>query len=309
MKLVTYVTLSGDVSLGLVQDGRIYDVAGLGALLGLYLPDDMIEFLDMGDEGLEALSTLSEYLKSATAPSWPADKVLLLAPVPRPGKVLALAGNYQAHIAEGGGAPVDKSRITPRFFIKPSNSTIGPGEAILRPALSPAVDYELELGVVIGQPGRQIPVEEAMDYVAGYTIFNDVSARRLTIAEKRDPRPMDDFFDWLNGKWFDTFSAMGPYLVTADEIPNPHRLGMRLWVNGELRQDANTGQMIFNVPELIAFISQITTLEPGDIIATGTPSGVGDTAGRYLQAGDVVVGAIEGLGELRNPVANDEMVR
>jgi 2-keto-4-pentenoate hydratase/2-oxohepta-3-ene-1,7-dioic acid hydratase in catechol pathway len=309
MKLVTYVALSDEPSLGMLHAGRVYDVAGLGASLGLFLPSSMINFLEMGEEGRTALNQLLEYVSVGIAPAWPLEQVRLLAPVPKPGKILAVAGNFQAHITEGGGAAVDKSRITPRFFLKPGNSTIGPDQPILRPALSPAVDYELELGVVIGRPARYVPAERALDYVAGYTIFNDVSARKLTLADTRDPRPWDEFFDWLNGKWFDTFAAMGPYLALTDEIRDPQRLHMRLWVNDELRQDGSTAQMIFSVAELVAFISQFTTLEPGDVIATGTPSGVGDTSGRYLQAGDVIVGAIEGLGELRNPVANDAMVK
>lgn len=307
MKLVTYVTASETPSLGLLHHDRVYDLPGLGTLFGLYLPDDMISFLEMGAEARTLIAPLIHYVETHPAPSWPADDVQLLAPVLRPGKVLAVAGNFQEHLVEGGGTPVDKSRVTPRFFLKPSSSTIGPGEPIIRPALSPAVDYELELGVIIGQFGRYIPVEHALRYVGGYTIFNDVSARRLTIAEGREPRPMDDFFDWLNGKWFDTFVVMGPWLVTPDEIPDPQNLQMRLWVNGELRQEGSTAQMIFSVAELISFISQFVTLEPGDVIATGTPAGVGDTTGRYLQAGDIVVGSIEGLGELSNPVEDESI--
>lgn len=244
MKLVTYATPSGESSLGLLRGGRIYDVAGLGSLLGVYLPADLVEFLATGAEGQQAMDAILAYLDAGVAPSWPAETVQLLAPLTRPGKILAVAGNFQEHIKEGGGSAVDKTRITPRFFLKPSNSTLGPGAAILRPPLSQAVDYELELGVVIGRRARYLSVDEAMGYVGGYTIFNDVSARSLTLAATRDERPWDDFFDWLNGKWFDTFSAMGPYLATADEIRDPHALAMRLWVNGELRQEGTTGQMI-----------------------------------------------------------------
>jgi len=309
MKLVTYMTPAGESSLGLLRGGRIYDIAGLGNLLGVYLPANILEFLENSSEIRPTMEAIQSYLDAGVAPSWPAEGVQLLAPIPKPGKILAVAGNFQSHIKEGGGQEVDKTRITPRFFLKPSNSTVGPGGLILRPKLSPAVDYELELGVVIGAHAHSVSPADALDYVAGYTIFNDVSARRLTLAETRDERPWDDFFDWLNGKWFDTFSAMGPYVATADEIADPQNLAMRLWVNGELRQEGNTGQMIFNVAELVAFISQFTTLEPGDVIATGTPAGVGDTTGRYLQAGDVVVGAIQGLGELRNIVADDILGR
>jgi len=305
MQLVTYSAMLEEPSLGLLRNGRVYDLPGLGSLLGLYLPDDMIEFLELVIEGRELVAPLLAYLEQHDVPSWPLADVGLWAPIPRPGKVLAVAGNFQAHLKEGGASEVDKTRVTPRFFLKPATSVIGPHEPIVRPALSKTVDYELELGVVIGRAGRYITAERALDHVAGYVVFNDVSGRTLTLAEHRDPRPMDDFFDWLNGKWFDTFSAMGPCLTTADEIADPHNLHMQLWVNGELRQDGNTSQMIFSVAELISFISQFVTLEPGDVIATGTPSGVGATTGTYLQAGDVVKGAIEGLGELENPVVDE----
>jgi len=305
MRLVTYSTDINGPSLGLMLDDRIYDVLGIGGMLGLFLPDDMLGFLDLGDAGMEALDSLMEYLGASDAPSWSSDQVRIWAPVPRPGKVLAVAGNYQAHLVEGGGSEVDKQRSTPRFFIKPSTAVVGLDQPIVLPRLSSTVDYEAELGVVIGHTARYVPAEQALEYVAGYTIFNDVSGRSLTINEGRDPRPGDDFFDWLNGKWFDTFAAMGPYLVTADEVPDPQNLQMRLWVNGELRQEANTGQMLFTVAALIAFISQFVTLEPGDVIATGTTAGVGATTGRYLAAGNVVTCSIEGLGELRNPVENE----
>lgn len=305
MRLITYSTEMSGPSLGLMLDDRIYDVRGLGEMLGLFLPDDMSDFLGLGEFALEALQSLMEYLDVADAPSWLREQVRVWAPVPRPGKVLAVAGNYQAHLVEGGGKEVDKSAVTPRFFIKPASSVVGPDEPIVLPRLSQTVDYEAELGVVIGRTGRYVPADEALDYVAGYTVFNDVSGRSLTIAAGRDPRPGDDFFDWLNGKWFDTFAAMGPCLVTADQVPDPQKLAIRLWVNGELRQEANSGQMIFSVAELIAFISQFITLEPGDVIATGTVAGVGATTGRYLAAGDVVMCAIDGIGELSNPVQSE----
>lgn len=309
MQFVTYRVETAWPSVGLWHYGQIYDLPGLGSLLGLDIPGDMIELLELGEEGMDMARAVRDQIRNRDLPSWPAARVEVLAPVPRPGKVLAVAGNFQSHITEGGGKEVEKSRTTPRFFLKPATAVIGPGQAILRPALSPAVDYELELGVIIGRRGRNIDPAKGLQHVAGYTIFNDVSARRLSLAERRDPRPMDDFFDWLNGKWFDTFAAMGPFLVSSEEIPDPEGLAMRLWVNGELRQNGSTSQMIYNVSELVAFISEFVTLEPGDVIATGTPAGVGDASGTYLQAGDVVVGAIEGLGELINPVEDEEPLK
>jgi 2-keto-4-pentenoate hydratase/2-oxohepta-3-ene-1,7-dioic acid hydratase in catechol pathway len=223
--------------------------------------------------------------------------------IPQPPSLLLLAGNYQSHITESGAAPVDKRAITPRFFIKPRTSVIGTGETIKIPPVSEKVDYELEIAAIIGRKGRDIPLADAEEYVAGYAVFNDISARELNISANRKTRPMDDFFDWLNGKWCDTFAALGPYLVTRDEVGDPARLEMSLAVNGELRQHSSAGEMIFTVPESIAFISQFITLEPGDLICMGTPGGVGVTTQTYLRPGDVVVAEIEKLGRLTNPVA------
>jgi 2-keto-4-pentenoate hydratase/2-oxohepta-3-ene-1,7-dioic acid hydratase in catechol pathway len=222
--------------------------------------------------------------------------------IPQPPTLLLLAGNYQSHLTEGGGARVDKAKITPRFFIKPRTSVIGTGEAIEIPSISQKIDYELEIAAVIGKRGKAIPLAEAEEYVAGYAVFNDISARELTIAAGRDERPMDGFFDWLNGKWCDTFAALGPFLVTRDEIGDPKALEMSLKVNGELRQHSAAGEMIFDVPESIAFISQFITLEPGDLICMGTPGGVGVTTQTFLQPGDLVEAEIEKLGRLVNTV-------
>jgi 2-keto-4-pentenoate hydratase/2-oxohepta-3-ene-1,7-dioic acid hydratase in catechol pathway len=236
----------------------------------------------------------------------PLSEVVLAAPVPRPGKVLALAGNYQAHLREGGGQVVDRHNSTPRVFIKPV-TTCNHHQGIVRiPQRSNAVDYEIELGVVIGNHCRRVRAENALSVVAGYTVFNDISARKLIIPENRMPRDGDSWFDWLNGKWFDTFAPMGPYLVTADEVGDPQTLGMKLWVNGELRQSADTGQMIFGVAELIEWITEFVTLEPGDVIATGTPAGVGSTTQTYLQPGDVVEAEIDKVGRLVNTIEKEE---
>ena len=189
--------------------------------------------------------------------------------------------------------------------MKPGTSIIGANEPIILPQWSETVDYELELSIVIGEEAKYVDPDDAADYIAGYVVSNDVSARSLTIAEGRDERPMDDFFDWLNGKWFDSFSAIGPYLVTADEVGDPHNLKMSLSVNGEKRQDGNTGQMIFNCYEIVSFCSYLTTLEPGDLIMTGTPSGVGATTDTYLQPGDEIEAEIEKLGVLINVVEEE----
>ncbi len=229
--------------------------------------------------------------------------VTLLAPILRPGKILCAAGNFQKHIEEGGGKRLDKRINVPKLFMKPSTSVAGPGETVAVPTTSNTMDWELELGVIIGKRGRNIPVAEALDYVAGYTVVNDLSARTAEWGvEGRKPSEWDLFFDWLNGKWPDGFLPMGPWMVTADEIPDPQSLAMTLKVGRKKHQDATAADMIFTCAELIAFASRFMTLEPGDIIATGTPDGVGDASGTYLKKGQVMEGWIEGIGTLVTPV-------
>jgi 2-keto-4-pentenoate hydratase/2-oxohepta-3-ene-1,7-dioic acid hydratase in catechol pathway len=182
----------------------------------------------------------------------------------------------------------------PTIFSKFSNAVIGPGENIVLPKESTQPDYEAEMAVVIGPGGRRIPASKAMDHVFGYTIVNDVSARDLQLATTQ----------WLMGKSCDTFAPMGPAIVTKDEIADPHALDISLEIGGEILQHSNTRELIFKIPELIEYISSVITLEPGDVISTGTPSGVGFARKppRYLQDGDVCIVRVEGLGELRNPV-------
>lgn len=215
----------------------------------------------------------------------------LLAPIPRPAKNLVCLGrNYRAHAAERGEEVPD----VPIFFTKAPTCVIGPGEPIRYPQATRMLDYEGELAVVIGKGGYRIPRERALDHVFGYTILNDVTARDL---QRRHHQ-------WFRGKSLDTFGPMGPWIVPAAEIPDPQELRIRTWVNGELRQDASTAQMIFPVAEIIAWLSDGITLEPGDIISTGTPAGVGETGGdaTLLHPGDTVRIEVEGIGVLENPV-------
>jgi 2-keto-4-pentenoate hydratase/2-oxohepta-3-ene-1,7-dioic acid hydratase in catechol pathway len=238
-------------------------------------------------------------------PVVPEEEARLAAAIPNPPTMLLLAGNYQSHITESGAPPVDKGAINPRVFMKPRTAVIGTGDPIRIPAVSDTVDYELEIAAVIGRKGRKISEESAEEHVAGYVVFNDVSARNLTIAEGRREREGDWFFDWLLGKWCDSFAAIGPYLVTRDEAGDPGTLEMSLRVNGELKQHSSAGEMIFTIPEAIAFISRFITLEPGDLICMGTPGGVGDATQTYLRPGDEIVAEIERLGRLVNPIAGD----
>lgn len=280
MRLVTYRRA------GEVRHGRLTD------------DDRVAEFGDGDLEGyLTGRTGVTERLEVGLA------EVELLAPLLRPGKLLAAAANYQDHVTETGGEPLDKSRLSPRLFLKPPTSIVGPGADIPLPSVSAEVDWEAELGVVIGRRVRDVAESEALGVVAGYLTANDVSARSVDYGF---PRDTDDkavwFFDWLAGKWLDGFAPLGPWLVTADEVPDPQALEIHLDVNGVTRQSGSTKDMIFSVAELVAHASRLMTLEPGDVILTGTPSGVGAATGEYLTAGDVMTVVVGQLGQLRNTV-------
>jgi 2-keto-4-pentenoate hydratase/2-oxohepta-3-ene-1,7-dioic acid hydratase in catechol pathway len=218
------------------------------------------------------------------------DGLPLRAPVPMPGKVICVGLNYRDH-AEESGQPIPEE---PVLFAKYANSVIGSGAPIEIPVLVQQPDYEAELGVVIGRRANRVDEADALDHVAGYTCVNDVSARDLQFRSSQ----------WLLGKAIDTFLPVGPWIVTADEIGDPQTLGIRCLVDGEIMQDSSTKQMVFGVAELVAFISRTITLEPGDLIATGTPPGVGmaRTPPRWLRDGDTVTVEIERIGALTNTV-------
>lgn len=229
--------------------------------------------------------------------------VELLAPLLRPGKVLAAAANYQDHVTEGGGPPLDRSRLSPRLFLKPPTSIVGPAAAVALPAVTKQMDWEAELAVVIGTRCKDVPPADALGAVFGYLASNDVSARSLDLGYERDTEDKAVwFFDWLEGKWCDGFAPMGPWLVTADEVPDPQALDVGLTLNGAVQQAGSTADMIFTVAELVAFASRLMTLEPGDVLLTGTPAGVGAATGRYLAPGDEMTVSISGLGTLTTKV-------
>ena len=221
----------------------------------------------------------------------PLSGVELGPPVPRPGKIICIGLNYRDHAAESN-MPVPGSPVT---FSKYVTSVIGPGRPIRLPKASAQVDYEAELAVVIGRRAKHVPVEQAFEHVLGYTNLNDVSARDLQFADGQ----------WQRGKSCDTFAPMGPYIVTRDRVPDPHALRICCRVNGRTLQDSSTNQLIFGVDRVVSFLSETVTLEPGDVIATGTPPGVGFARKPpiFLQPGDVVEIEVEGLGVLSNPVA------
>jgi 2-keto-4-pentenoate hydratase/2-oxohepta-3-ene-1,7-dioic acid hydratase in catechol pathway len=297
MKLITY-SKDDSISCGILTGDSLVDIPS--AWLAPNPPRSVKEILE---RGRPCLAKLAELVVS-TEVLVPLDSVRLLAPVPNPAKVIALAGNYSEHIKEAGLALglSDSPRKTtvPRPFLMPPTVIIGPDEQIPWPAYSEQIDYEIELAVVIGRRCKCVKPAEALDYVAGYTIANDVSARSVTFAKNRTKRPWDEFYDWLNGKWADGFLPMGPYLVTADEVGDVQNLDMTLTVNGRVRQSANTSQMIYPVADIISFLSHIMTLEPADVIATGTPSGVAMATGEFLQPGDRIECKIEKLGTLTN---------
>jgi len=296
MKLASFKRSNGNgpTHVGLVFDNSIVDLSRAFHLT------DMLElihnFTDLRKDLLEIAANNSELLKLSD--------VKLVPAVERPGKIICLAGNYREHITESGYVvPKSSDVITQQLFIKPSSALVGNDDEILIGKNNVKVGWETELAVVIGTRGRNIPAESALDHVFGYTIVNDVSERGLnSTIENRRKREMDRFLDWLAGKWFDTFAPCGPWIVTADEVSDPHNLEIKLTINGELRQQGNTQDMIFRIPEQIAYASTIMTLEPGDIISTGTPAGAGIGGDSSLHDGDELVCEIEKIGTLKNRV-------
>jgi len=261
---------------------------------------DMLSFLDLGADGLiEAKKAVKEADKASSI--YRLGKVNVAAPIPRPRKnIVCLGLNYADHVQEGAKARKEPPRDLPSvpiFFTKPPTSVVGPYDEIVYPRVTEKLDYELELAFVIGKTGKYIPEEKVYDHIAGYMVFNDVSARDLQRAHQQ----------WYRGKSLDTFAPMGPYLVTSDEVGDPQNLDMWLNVNGEERQKSNTRQMIFTIKKIVSTLSAGITLEVGDIIATGTPSGVGSAHPKgLLRVGDEVEAWIDKVGSLKNRVVAEK---
>ncbi len=266
--------------------------------------DDLLALLPGGPQ-FDAAAKLAKWVESSSLAGIEPAKAELLVPIPKPNKIFLLAGNYAEHIKEGGGVAAERAETFPYVFMKPPSTTLNhPSKPVVVPKVSPgAIDWELELAVVIGKKCKGVSEAEALKYVAGYTIVNDISNRKFRPNPGRKKRDRDAFFDWLHGKWHDTFCPCGPCIVSADAIPDPQTLPMKLTLNGQTRQDANTSMMIFPLAAVIEFISAMVTLEPGDIISTGTPSGVGNATGTYLKPGDVMHGTIGGIGTLLTTMA------
>lgn len=300
MRLVTFrQSIETQARLGVLIDGLVIDVARLGQRAGVPLPPRMLDFIGLGPVALAELGHLIDEAKDR----WPVDGALpaasvkLLAPIPRPEKnVFGIGLNYIDHVAESAAA-LDSSPDLPKqpvIFSKPPTTVVGPGEPIVhRSDITQQLDWEVELGAIIGTTAQRVSKDDALAHVFGYTVLIDMSARDCRRAGQ-----------WIYSKGQDSYCPMGPCIVTADEIPDPQTLDLWLTVNGVEKQRNNTSHMLFKVDELVADISQGITLEPGDIIATGTPEGVG--AGRtpqeWVWPGDVIEAGVSGIGKLRHPV-------
>jgi acylpyruvate hydrolase len=271
------------------------------AVADVRVPTNMIGLLRGGDTSLRAVQQAVAFARSRLEVSgktlnrqgivYATDDISLLPPVVRPGKVICLGLNYRDHAAEAGMAVPEY----PVLFHKVAGSLIGHNQPIVVPRISSKIDYEGELAIIIGRRGKYIAEDEAYAYIAGYTVANDVSARDLQFRTSQ----------WTTGKMLDTFGPLGPALVTRDEVPDPHRLAIKTILNGQVMQDGNTADMIFRIPFIVRYISEIVTLEPGDVILTGTPPGIGNTRSPqvFMKPGDTIEVEIEQLGKLANPVA------
>jgi 2,4-diketo-3-deoxy-L-fuconate hydrolase len=301
-------TAQGPPALALSIDGEIYDLEAArkaGVKLGEVNSDDGLPALltQWCDNATltRACEEITQLARTGKLQAVPGGAGALTAPF-RPDRIFCAAANYIEHANEMGSVLAGKSESKPYMFIKLRNTVIGPGEAIRMPPETSQLDWEIELVAVIGRGGRRIPVTQALGHVGGYAIVNDISARDLNV---RGDYPFK--FDWFQGKCHDTFAPFGPWIVPAHAVPDPQALAMELRVNEQVMQKDSTANMIWTVREQIAYLSTIVTLEPGDVIATGTPTGVGMARGIFLKAGDVVSASIEGIGTLTNSVVAEKL--
>ena len=294
MKLAHYLR-DGETRAGIVEGDRIFDLQDGAKDSALEMPVTIDEILSRGM--LQSSEQLQETI--ATQKGKAIRSVKLLSPILVPEKILLVAVNYLSHGKEQNvNMPTE-----PYFFTKFKNALIGPGDPILVPRVSKKVDWEVELAVIIGKTGKYISRKDAFDHVAGYAVCNDVSFRDLRFPSATPGQPSRLGLNWVKTKGLDSSFPLGPWLVTKDEIPNPHNLEISLSVNGDMKQRSNTGEMLFKIDFLIEYLSAGITLNPGDIISTGTPEGVAFfTSQQFLKGGDSVEGRIERIGTLRNPV-------
>ncbi len=298
MKLAHYVK-NGETRVGMVKGGLLFDIQDAGETLPLPIRGGSItidQLLSVG--AVKSLQQAEEKITKASH-GVSLEHVKLLSPIQTPEKIFLLAVNYLSHSQEQNVKPPTE----PYVFTKFRNALIGPGDPILIPKVSKKVDWEVELVVIIGKKGKYIAKEDAMNYVAGYAISNDVSFRDFQFSTRLPDGKTTLGLNWVKGKGLDSAFPVGPWLVTKDEIPDPHKLDISLSVNGKTKQRSNTGNMIFKIDSLIEYISAGITLKPGDIISTGTPEGVAAFTGEpFLKNGDIVEGTIDRIGTLRNPV-------
>jgi len=304
MRLLTF-THNGVRRVGAYVDGKVLDLPK--AYVKIYeaaaAPDFLYDMRKLISYGQPALRIVEELVSKARDPSLflSPDAITWEPPVPDPEKIFAVAVNYRAHGQEAGVKPPER----PYFFPKFPNALVGHRQPIVKHKVAQKVDWEVELVVVIGRAGKYVRPEEALDYVFGYAVGNDVSIRDWQFPEGWPQRLNPYGQNWIWGKSMDTAAPVGPWIVTRDEVPDPNRLDLRLWVNGQLEQEGNTSDLIFNVQQLIHWASQGITLKPGDMIFTGTPPGVGFPKGKFLKGGDVVEAEVEGVGRLVNPVVEE----
>jgi 2,4-didehydro-3-deoxy-L-rhamnonate hydrolase len=291
--LATYRNSAAAETPGVVVNDKLYEAAAA-------LPQGLAGVFADWPKSQAAVRELGEQALAGKLRRAPEGIAALRAPI-RPTRIFCAAANYIEHAKEMGSALAAKSQSKPYMFLKLQDTVIGPGADIVKPPETAKLDWEVELGVVIGRQARRIGVAQALDYVAGYTVVNDISARDLN---SRTDYPFK--FDWFQGKSWDTFAPLGPWIVPAWLIRDPQALNLKLTVNGEVMQQDSTAHMIWNVREQVSYLSQILTLRPGDVIATGTPTGVGMARGIFLKAGDKVEATVEGIGTLANRVVDEQ---
>lgn len=309
LRLISYrMDEKAPVRVGALVDDSPYDLLAALDAAQIQPPDHAcfgsVAALLACPECLQMARDIVEHLDDAAALESPQ----ILAPVPSPPQLFCLATNFMSHMAESvsqqlQGGQQQRELDTPRVFMKPSaNTVIGPGEPLRLSSVAQFVDWEAELAIIIGRPAKEVSVEEAPAHICGVTAFNDISERELKIWEREEERDWDRFFDWLNGKWCDGFAPMGPCAVPIEDVGNPDELDLRLLLNGEVMQESNTREMIFNTAEIVSYISHICTLHTGDVIACGTPAGVGKAQGIRLKDGDLMQVEIPEVGTLATPV-------
>ena len=290
MILLTFKTNDG-LKLGIKTDAGVIDVVSAGAELGVDVPDNPTAFYNAGSDATQSLAALVDKAAGQSG-AWLLNEAdLSYGPcVPNPGKIICVGLNYRRHAEEGGMA----IPTTPVLFNKFNNAIAAPGEGVPLPSVAKEYDYEAELVVVIGKQAKNVAEADALNHVLGYCNGHDVSSRDLQFTTSQ----------WMLGKILDNFMPLGPYVVTSDTVGDPQKLQIRCWLNGELRQDSNTADMIFSVAEIVSYISRHMTLDAGDIITTGTPEGVihGHENKVWMKPGDEVTIEVEGLGRLTNPM-------